>query len=116
MQSDAFPTPPIYCHRFEPRLLPQPSEQDYPTQAQREPDQDLCCNQLLNEIELLITDSSEEESQCFWMAANRIKLKYQIMESMQRIENLFLDLAKESTQDSDLIAAVAEGLLYTSTH
>lgn len=126
MQSDAFPTPPIYCHYFEPLLSISHSEQDLPSQAQyvqdlptrneRKSDKELRCNQLLNEIELLITDSAEEQSQSFWIAANRLKLKHQIMESMQKIENLFLDLAKESTQDPDLITAVSEGLLYTSIH
>jgi hypothetical protein len=32
---------------------------------------------------------------------------------MQMIESLFLDLAKVSTQDPELISAVSESLLYT---
>ena len=61
MQSDAFPTPSIYCHYFEPRLLISPSEEDLPSQAQyiadlptkdqSKPDKELRCTQLLNEIE-----------------------------------------------------------------
>ncbi|NMF60084.1 hypothetical protein [Pseudanabaena yagii] len=110
MQSDAFPTPPIYSHHFQPRLLPDHLEQD-----QSEQDSDHHMTHLLSEIETLMTECSSEESKSFWTATNRIKIKHQVMESMQKIENLFLDLAKESTQDPELISAVAEGLLYTNS-
>jgi hypothetical protein len=110
MQSDAFPTPPIYSHHFQPRLLSK-----LPEQEASQPDSDLHLNQLLNEVELLITECSSEESQAFWSATNRIKIKHQVIESMQKIESLFLDIARESTQDPELISAVAEGLLYTSS-
>lgn len=110
MQSDAFPTPPIYSHQFQPRLLPH-----HPEQEQIEPDCEQHLNHLLSEIETLMTECSSEESKSFWTATNRIKIKHQVMESMQKIENLFLDLAREATQDPELISAVAEGLLYTHT-
>lgn len=112
MQSDAFPTPPIYSHHFQPRLLPNPN---HPDQAISEPNSELHLNHLINEVELLITECSSEESQAFWTATNRIKIKHQVIESMQKIENLFLDIARESTQDPELISAVAEGLLYTNS-
>ena len=108
MQSDAFPTPPIYSHHFQPRLLFDNLEQQ-PSKT----DSDHLMIHLLNEIEDLMTECSSEESKSFWTATNRIKIKYQVMECMQKIENLFLDLARESTQDPELISAVAEGLLYT---
>ncbi|HBC42126.1 MAG TPA: hypothetical protein DCZ88_09585 [Pseudanabaena sp.] len=107
MQSDAFPTPPIYAHHFQPRLL-----FDNLEQQPSEPDSDYLMIHLLNEIEDLMTECSSEESKSFWTATNRIKIKHQVMECMQKIENLFLDLARESTQDPELISAVAEGLLY----
>jgi len=114
MQGDAFPTPPIYSHhfqpRFQPQLLPQHLEQE-----QSEPEHEQHLSHSLSEIETLMTECSSEESQSFWTATNRIKIKHQVMESMQKIENLFLDLAKESTQDPELISAVAEGLLYTNS-
>ncbi len=100
MQSDAFPTPPIYSLRFQPRLALAPPQDS----------RDL--DNLLNEIELLIKDSSIEASKSFWLATDRLKVKHQVTESMQKIEGLFLDLAKESTQDPDLIAVVAESLRY----
>ncbi len=109
MQSDAFPTPPIYSHHFQPRLL-----SDHLEQEQSEPDSDRHMTHLLSEIETLMTECSSKESKSFWTATNRIKIKHQVMESMQKIENLFLDLARESTQDPELISAVAEGLLYTN--
>lgn len=110
MQSDAFPTPPIYSHHFQPRLLP-----NLPEPEASQPDSDQHLNRLLNEVEQLITECSSEESQAFWTATNRIKIKHQVIESMQKIESLFLDIARESTQDPELISAVAEGLLYTSS-
>ncbi|MFM7600605.1 MAG: hypothetical protein ACKO7R_05310 [Pseudanabaena sp.] len=106
MQSDAFPTPPIYTHHFQPRLV-------HPHEADPQQDGDRPLNHLLDEIELLMTDCSVEESQSFWSAADRIKIKHRVIESMQMIESLFLDLAKISTQDPDLISAVSESLLYT---
>ena len=106
MQSDAFPTPPIYVHQFQPRLVQIDSE---PQQ-----DSDSALSYLLDEIELLITDCSPEESRSFWSATDRIKIKHRVIESMQMIESLFLDLAKASTQDPDLISAVSESLRYTS--
>ncbi|WP_103666665.1 hypothetical protein [Pseudanabaena sp. BC1403] len=106
MQSDAFPTPPIYVHQFQPRLVQIDSE---PQQ-----DSDSALSYLLDEIELLITDCSLEESRSFWSATDRIKIKHRVIESMQMIESLFLDLAKASTQDPDLISAVSESLRYTS--
>ncbi|ELS31765.1 MULTISPECIES: hypothetical protein [Pseudanabaena] len=106
MQSDAFPTPPIYSHYFQPRLLlhdlePQPQDSQ----------NDVDC--LLDEIEILIADCSIEESQSFWLATDCIKIKHHVIESMQKIESLFLDLAKASTTNPALIAAVSDSLLYT---
>lgn len=114
MQSDAFPTPPIYSHNFQPRLtIADPESLLIPMDA---PDSSqLDQNYLLSEIELLIADCSQEESQSFWIAADRIKIKHQVIESMQKIESLFLELAKESTQDPDLISAVSESLLYSNS-
>jgi len=105
MQSDAFPTPPIYAHHFQPRLLL--------PEADQQQDGDRHLNHLLDEIELLMTDCSIEESQSFWSATDRLKIKHRVIEAMQMIESLFLDLAKVSTQDPEIIAAVAESLLYT---
>ncbi len=108
MQSDAFPTPPIYAHHFQPRLVqPDPDEQfNLP--------QDSHLDHLLDQIELLMTDCSTEESRSFWSATDQIKIKHRVMESMQQIESLFLDIARASTQDPEIISAVSEGLLYTS--
>lgn len=111
MQSDAFPTPPIYSHHFQPRLLP-----DHLDRELLEADIDRPLNHLINEIELLIADCSAEETKSFWTATNRIKIKHQVIEAMQKIESLFLDIARESTSDPDLISAVSEGLLYTNSY
>jgi hypothetical protein len=105
MQSDAFPTPPIYAHQFQPRL----GLQSVPPQ-----DDDHHLTSLLDEIELLMKDCSAAESQSFWLATTRIKIRHQVIASMQKIESLFLDLAIESTQDPDLIEAISTGLLYTN--
>jgi len=113
MQSDAFPTPPIYSHNFQPRLAIAESE-DLPILTNSGESSEINQNYLLNEIELLIADCSQEESKSFWLAADRIKIKHQVIESMQKIEDLFLELAKESTQDPDLISAVSESLLYSN--
>ena len=106
MQSDAFPTPPIYGHQFQPRLV----KHDF--EPQQEGNSEL--RNLLNEIELLMTDCSSEESRSFWSATDRIKIKHRVIESMQMIESLFLDLASASTQDPELVSAVSESLRYTS--
>ena len=105
MQSDAFPTPPIFAHQFQPRLGHQPVQ---PQEDEHH------LTSLLDEIALLMTDCSAAESQSFWLATTRIKIRHQIIASMQKIESLFLDLAIESTQDPDLIDAISTGLLYTS--
>ncbi len=104
MQSDAFPTPPIYTHQFQPRLV----------QPDSEPQPDCNLTSLLNAIELLMTDCSTEESKSFWSATDRLKIKHRVIESMQKIESLFLDLARASTQDLELVSAVSESLRYTS--
>jgi organic radical activating enzyme len=104
MQGDAFPTPPIYTHQFQPRLV----------QLDAEPQQDRNLTSLLDAIEQLMTDCSLEESQSFWSATDRIKIKHRVTESMQKIESLFLDLARASTQDPELISVVSENLRYTS--
>lgn len=108
MQSDAFPTPPIYAHHFQPRL-----EQHDPNE-QFNPPQDSHLHHLLDQIELLMTDCSTEESRSFWSATDQIKIKHRVIESMQQIESLFLDIAKASTQDPEIISAVSKSLLYTS--
>ncbi|MBD2178468.1 hypothetical protein H6F42_16235 [Pseudanabaena sp. FACHB-1998] len=113
MQSDAFPTPPIYSHNFQPRLAIADPE-SWLTPRDSSENSEIDQNYLLNEIELLIADCSQEESKSFWLAADRIKIKHQVIESMQKIESLFLELAKESTQDPDLISVVSESLLYSS--
>ncbi len=105
MQSDAFPTPPIYAHQFQPRLV----KHDF--EPQQEDHSDL--HNLLDEIELLMTDCSSEDSRSFWSATDRLKIKHRVIESMQMIESLFLDLAKASTQDPELISTVSESLRYT---
>jgi hypothetical protein len=108
MQSDAFPTPPIYAHHFQPRLVqPDPDEQ-------LNPSQDSHLDHLLDQIELLMTDCSTEESRSFWSATDQLKIKHRVIESMQQIESLFLDIARASTQDPEIISAVSESLLYTS--
>lgn len=116
MQSDAFPTPPIYSHYFQPRLLFHDAElQPQDSQPQDSQPQnlqnDVDC--LLDEIEILIADCSIEESQSFWLATDCIKIKHHVIESMQKIESLFLDLAKASTTNPALIEAVSDSLLYT---
>jgi len=106
MQSDAFPTPPIYVHRFQPRMMelaPEPTK-----------DGDRL-EHLLDQIEMLISDCSTEESQSFWLATDCIKLKHRVIESMQKVESLFIDLAKASTQNPAMLSAVSENLLYTGT-
>ena len=108
MQSDAFPTPPIYVHQFQPRLV----KNDF--EPQQEGDSDHLRN-LLDEIEILMSDCSTEESRSFWSATDRIKIKHRVIESMQMIESLFLDLAIASTQDPEIISAVSTSLRYTST-
>ena len=68
MQSDAFPTPPIYAHHFQPRLVhSDPDEQFNPPRDSR-------LNHLLDQIELLMTDCSTEESRSFWSATDHIKI------------------------------------------
>lgn len=106
MQSDAFPTPPIYSSYFQPKLMSSHPE------LEEASDRDF--NHLLDKIELLMGECSTEESKSFWSATDRIKIKHRIFESMQKIENLFLDLARESSQDADLLDAVSESLLYKS--
>jgi hypothetical protein len=108
MQSDAFPTPPIFVHHFQPRLVQPDLDERF------NPPQDSHLNHLLAQIELLMTDCSTEESKSFWSATDQIKIKHRVIESMQKIESLFLDLARDSIQDPDLISAVSESLLYTS--
>lgn len=108
MQSDAFPTPPIYSSHFQPKLMSSRPE----LEAQETSDRDFY--HLLDKIELLMGECSTEESKSFWSATDRIKIKHRIFESMQKIESLFLDLARESTQDTDLLDAVSESLLYKS--
>ncbi len=148
MQSDAFPTPPVYGYLFQPRLLqpftgfdgePAPiskfasnfasnfgesNESDrhleklhshlgiHPDRATAVHTNSQALNGLLSDIETLIVDCSSDESQLFWSATDCVKLKHQIITSMQKIEALFLDLAKTATQDPNLISALAEGLLY----
>ena len=107
MQSDAFPTPPIYSHNFEPELI-----QLHPEL----PHSDCNHNYLLNEIELLMADCSSEESRSFWLSADCIKFKHQVAESMQKIEDLFLDLVTKSTQDPALISTVSQSLRYTNNY
>jgi hypothetical protein len=104
MQSDAFPTPPIYTHQFQPRLI----------QPDSEPPQDRNLTSLLNAIEQLMTDCSREESRSFWSATDRLRIKHRVTESMQKLESLFLDLASASTQNPELISVVSENLRYTS--
>jgi len=106
MQSDAFPTPPIYVHHFQPRLV------DLESEPPKEGDR---LEHLLDQIEMLISDCSTEESQSFWLATDCIKLKHRVIESMQKVESLFIDLAKASTQNPAMLSAVSENLLYTGT-
>jgi len=106
MQSDAFPTPPIYAHHFQPRLAQ--------LDLERQQDGDRHLHYLLDQIEQLITDCSTEETQSFWSATDRIKIKHRVVETMQKVESLFLDLATSSTQDLALISDVSASLLYTN--
>ncbi|PZV16493.1 MAG: hypothetical protein DCF20_08255 [Pseudanabaena sp.] len=106
MQSDAFPTPPIYTHQFQPRLV-----QDDFDQPQ---DGAMYVNYLMDEIKLLMTNCSVDESEFFWSATDQIKIKHRVIESMQKIERLFLNLVRSSTQDPEILSAVSESLLYTN--
>ena len=72
MQSDAFPTPPIYVHHFQPRLVQSALEQ------KQDGDR---LERLLAQIENLMTNCSTEESQSFWLATDSIKLKHQFLYS-----------------------------------
>ncbi|PZU95863.1 MAG: hypothetical protein DCE90_11980 [Pseudanabaena sp.] len=111
MQSDAFPTPLIYSLQLQPRLMP-----DYVDELDGNSHENVEANSehLIHKIEMLMAECSSEETQSFWVATDRIKIKHRIIESMQKIESLFLDLAKDSTQNPELIAAVSESLLYTN--
>ncbi|MBD2188778.1 hypothetical protein [Pseudanabaena mucicola] len=106
MQGDAFPTPPIYAHHFQPRLIKSHSEQ-YEEES-------FYLNHLLSKIETLMTECSFEESKSFWAAADRMKIKHQVIESMQKIESLFLDLATNSIDAPELIEELSQSLLYTN--
>ncbi len=114
MQGDAFPTPPIYSHRFDHIVEDLPPSFPPNLLSDRRHESDMSFQNLFSEIDLLMTDCSEIEAKSFWVAANRIKIKHQIMASMQKIERLFLDLAEEATDDPDLVAAVSDSLLYSS--
>ena len=115
MQGDAFPTPPIYSHRFD-HIAEDAIVEELPPNllSDRRHESDASFQNLFAEIDLLMTDCSEIEAKSFWVAASRIKIKHQIMASMQKIERLFLDLAEETTGDPDLVAAVSDSLLYSS--
>jgi hypothetical protein len=104
MQSDAFPTPPIYMHHFQ-------------VQPDLEPKQDGDrLEGLLTQIQHLITDCSIEESQSFWLATDCIKIKHRVMESMQKVECLFIDLAGASNPEINpaMLSAISESLFYAS--
>jgi hypothetical protein len=106
MQSDAFPTPPIYAHHFQPRLV-KPHCEQYQEES-------FYLNHLLSKIETLMAECSLEESKSFWAAADRMKIKHQVIESMQKIESLFLDLATSSIDSPELIEDLSQSLLYTN--
>ena len=93
MQSDAFPTPPIYGYLFQPRLLQPFSGFDHEPEIAIEvtisnhvSDRHLeklrshthanGLNALLNDIETLIVNCSHEEAQLFWSAADHLKFKH----------------------------------------
>lgn len=109
MQSDAFPTPPIYSCQLQPRLLP-----DYVEDSASQENAGNDYEHLIQKMEMLMAECSIAESQSFWVATDRIKLRHRIIESMQKIEGLFLDLARDSTQNSEFVAAISESLLYTN--
>ncbi|MDX2256771.1 MAG: hypothetical protein NW214_14755 [Pseudanabaenaceae cyanobacterium bins.39] len=109
MQSDAFPTPPIYSQHFQPRLVNSIHRFGGEDLQQIQP----TLEHLLNEIELLVSECSDEESKYFWLATDRLKVKHQVIEAMQKVEQLFLDLASYTSPDPELITSVSEGLLYT---
>jgi hypothetical protein len=67
MQSDAFPTPSIYFHQFQPVLAP----------LHLSNQQDSNLDDLLKEIELLTTECSSKELNSFWAETDRIDHKYQ---------------------------------------
>jgi hypothetical protein len=93
MQSDAFPTPPIYSYLFQPSLI-QPfstfendseiaikMSSDFPIgdrhfQKLRSHHHSDALSLLLNEIETLIDNCSIEEAQLFWSATDCLKLKH----------------------------------------
>jgi hypothetical protein len=43
-----------------------------------------------------------------------MKIKHQVIESMQKIESLFLDLATSSIDSPELIEDLSQSLLYTN--
>jgi hypothetical protein len=111
MQSDAFPTPPIYSQHLQLRLVPSTHS---PFQGEEhQPKKPL--EHLINEIELLVADCSEEESQYFWLATERLKIKHQVIDAMQKMEQIFLELAKQSSSNQDILDSLSEGLLYTQS-
>ena len=67
MQSDAFPTPPIYAHQFQPLIA---------HHLEPEVNRDRDFNYLLNEIALLMTDCSITESEFFWQTTDYLKAKH----------------------------------------
>jgi hypothetical protein len=94
MQSDAFPTPPVYGYLFQPSLLQPFSGFEHDPEVAIEinsgnhasdrhlkkllsHDHSHGLNALLTDIEALIINCSNEEAQLFWSAADHLKSKYQ---------------------------------------
>ncbi|OIP77126.1 MAG: hypothetical protein AUK48_04530 [Oscillatoriales cyanobacterium CG2_30_44_21] len=93
MQSDAFPTPLIYSLQLQPRLIPDYVEELDSCQEDVEDSHDY--QHLIQKISMLVADCSPEEAQALWIATEQIKIRHQIAASMQKIENVFLDFARD---------------------
>ena len=76
MQSDAFPTPSIFVHQFQPLIA---------HHLEPQPNRDRNFNYLLNEIALLMTDCSITESQSgsFWQITDYLKAKHLTFKGIQ---------------------------------
>jgi len=69
MQSDAFPTPPIYTHQFQPLIA-------HHLEPQINRDRDRNFDYLVNEIALLMTNCSMTEFDFFWQRTDCLKEKH----------------------------------------
>ncbi|MEE3718380.1 hypothetical protein V2H45_16690 [Tumidithrix elongata RA019] len=102
MQSDAHPTPSIHTHRFNPNSSPYMNSKVVefsPQNAQAE--------YVLQEIENLVGNFTPNESEAFWVAADRIKSRYRIASFMSEIEALLVAFTSIN-DEADVLKEIAE--------